>query len=144
MTVAGVSSTTSTSGTSSTSSTSQQDGGLNSLSSDNFLQMMIAELKNQDPLNPTSNDQLLSQISQMRSLQSSIELSDTLKSVSSQQQLTSAASLIGKTVAGTVTDSNGNAQSVQGVVDRAFVQGGDAYVGFGSQQVAIKNVTDVQ
>jgi flagellar basal-body rod modification protein FlgD len=135
---------TATSSSTSAPTVSSDQTGFNGLSSENFLQMMIVQLKNQDPLQPTGNEELLNQISQMRSLQSNIELSDVLKSASSQQQLTSAASLIGKAVSGTVTGSDGNSQTVQGVVDRAFVRAGDAYVGVGTQEIPVKNVTDVQ
>jgi flagellar basal-body rod modification protein FlgD len=123
---------------------SREETGFNGLSSENFLEMMIVQLKNQDPLEPTGNEELLNQISQMRSLQSSIELSDVLKSVSSQQQLTSAASLIGKTVSGTVAGSNGTSQTVQGVVERAFVRGGEAYVGLGSREITVQNISSVE
>jgi flagellar basal-body rod modification protein FlgD len=106
--------------------------------------MMIVQLQNQDPLEPTGNEELLGQISQMRSLQSSIELSEVLQSVSSQQQLTSAASLIGKTVSGTVPVGNGTSQTLEGVVERAFVKGGQAFVGVGSGEIAIENISYVE
>ena len=47
-----------------TASAGQQSFGsnntLNDLELDDFLHLMIAELQNQDPLNPLENDQLLS------------------------------------------------------------------------------------
>lgn len=118
--------------------------GFNALSSENFLQMMIVQLQNQDPLEPTGNEELLNQISQMRSLQSSIELSDVLKTVSSQQKLGSAASLIGKSVEGIVAGSNGTETTLRGVVVRAFVRGGEAFVGLSSGEIEIGNITTVK
>ena len=129
-----------TGSSSSATSVSKEQTGFSALSAENFLEMMIVQLQNQDPLEPTGNDELLNQISQMRSLQSSIELSDSLKTVSSQQLLTSAASLIGRNVTGTVTASNGTAQTVSGVVDRAFVSGGDAFVGIGNSKVPVESI----
>ena len=54
---------------------------LNNLDLDSFLDLMIAELQNQDPLNPLENDQLLAQISQIREIGATDRLSQTLDSV---------------------------------------------------------------
>ncbi len=138
-----VSATSSASSATSTPTVSKDQTGFNALSSEDFLKMMIVQLQNQDPLEPTKNEELLNQISQMRSLQSSTELGDVLKNLGSQEQLTSAASLIGKTISGTVS-VNGNSKTVQGVVQRAFIQDGNAYVGVGSDQIALKDVQYVE
>ncbi len=123
---------------------SPESTGFNALSSESFLEMMIVQLQNQDPLEPTGNEELLNQISQMRSLQSSIELSEVLKSVSSQQKLGSAAALIGKTVSGTITASNGTQTTIEGNVERAFVKGGEAFVGTSNGEIAVENISSVE
>jgi flagellar basal-body rod modification protein FlgD len=123
---------------------SPRETGFNALSSEDFLKMMLAQLQNQDPFEPTGNEELLNQISQMRSLQSGIELSEVLESLGSQQQLTSAAALIGKTITGTITGADGKVQTVEGLVERAFVRGGEAFVAIGFAEIAIENVTDVE
>ena len=129
---------TSAAGASSTSST-QNGKGLNGLSSEAFLQMMITQLQNQDPLEPTGNDELLNQISQMRSLQSNIELGETLTSITNNQQLSSAASFIGKTITASVQTAAGSRQ-VSGVVTRAFVAEGQAFIGVGDDSVPVSGV----
>ena len=138
-----VAATSSSSSSTATPTVASDKTGFNSLTSNDFLKMMIVQLQNQDPLEPTKNAEILNQISQMRSLQSSTELGDVLTNLGSQQELTSAASLIGKTISGTAT-VNGTSKSVQGVAQRAFVQGGDAYVGVGSDQVALKDISFVE
>jgi flagellar basal-body rod modification protein FlgD len=122
----------------------RESTGFNALSAEDFLEMMIVQLQNQDPLEPTGNEELLNQISQMRSLQSSIELSDALKSVTSQQKLSSAASLIGKTVAGTIRNSNGTETALEGSVERAFIRGGEAFVGLANGELAVENIHSVE
>ncbi len=129
---------TSAAGASSTSST-QTGKGLNGLSSEAFLQMMITQLQNQDPLEPTGNDELLNQISQMRSLQSNIELGETLTSITNNQQLSSAASFIGKTITASVQTAAGSRQ-VSGVVTRAFVAEGQAFIGVGDDSIPVSGV----
>ena len=71
---------------------------LNDLDLDDFLNLMIAELQNQDPLNPLENDELIAQISQIREVGATEQLTQTLNSVLLGQNITSATNLIGADV----------------------------------------------
>ena len=71
-----------------------------SLSSEEFTRIILAELRNQDPLQPNDTGALLEQLSSIRSIQSDLELSDRLESVVSQNEFAGAAGLIGKRVSG--------------------------------------------
>lgn len=113
--------------------------GFSSLTADDFLKVLIEQLKTQDPSNPTDSNQLLEQVSSMRALQSSIELSDSIKSLTMSQQLTSATSFLGKTISG--TDSNDQAAS--GIVDRVVVSDGKTFLAIGSRQIELSKVTNV-
>lgn len=113
--------------------------GFNGMNSEMFMKLLITQLQNQDPLEPMDNDQLLNQISMMRSLQSNIELGDAMKSITTNQQLSTAAGFIGKKVVGTGAD---NAQ-VTGVADRAFIKDGAAYIAVGSKEMPLASVTAV-
>src|SRR5205085_2850484 len=69
-----------------------------------------------DPLNPTSSDQLMSQMSQIGQLQSTSDLQNTMKTLTTQSQIGAASALIGKQVAGLDINSdpiNGLVSSVQ-------------------------------
>jgi flagellar basal-body rod modification protein FlgD len=90
---------------------------LSDLDSDQFLQLMITELSNQDPLNPMDNEQLAQQISTIRQISATSQLSDSLNGVQSGQSLTTASSLIGKYV--TALDDQSN--EVSGLVDRISI-----------------------
>ncbi len=114
--------------------------GFNGLTSDDFIKILITQLQNQDPSNPMDSDQLLSQVSQMRELQSSLELSDSLKSLTLSQQLTSATSFLGKQV--TAPDS-GN-QNFTGTVDRVVVKDGQTLLGIGDKEVELSKVVNVK
>ena len=105
------------------SSSNASSGGLtgNDLSDvdlDEFLGLLITELQNQDPLNPMDNAQMLTQISQIREIGSTNQLTETLSTLAIGQELTMASNLIGKTV--TALDTN--AKDVEGVVERVSVQ----------------------
>lgn len=116
-----------------------KDTGFNGLTSDDFLKLLITQLQNQDPSNPMDSDQLLQQVSEMRALQSNIELSSSLKSLTLSQQLTSATSFLGKQVAGT----DANQQAVSGTVNQVMVADGKTLLSIGNSQIELGNVTNV-
>ena len=58
------------SGTSSPSSSIASTSGINTMTGADFLNLMIMQLQQQDPLNPTDSNQLLTQLSQISTLQS--------------------------------------------------------------------------
>ena len=102
----------------------KEDTGFAALKSEDFLKLLITQLQNQDPSEPTSNEDLLNQITAMRSLQADIDLSDTLTALTNSQQLSSAATFIGKTVSG----RDANQVDITGKVTRAFVREGKTFV----------------
>lgn len=74
------------------------NNSLNELDMGDFLNLMIAELQNQDPLNPLENADLIAQISQIREVGATEQLTETLSSVLLGQNISSATSLIGADV----------------------------------------------
>ncbi|MBI1825600.1 MAG: hypothetical protein HY287_13300 [Planctomycetes bacterium] len=68
------------------------------LSSNDFFQLLITQILNQDPLQPTSNEDLLKQISSIREIQLSSTLTDSLQKLAGQQQIGSASGMIGQYV----------------------------------------------
>src|SRR5256885_7400930 len=95
------------------------------LKSEDFIKMMVTQLQNQDPMEPAKNDQLLAQMSQIGQLQSSTQLQDSLKGLVLQNQIGSAATLIGKTLQGLDTNNNtipGLLSSGRGQDDRVSLQ----------------------
>src|SRR5687767_660853 len=68
---------------------------INDLELGTFLELMIAELQNQDPLNPLDNKDMLAQISQIREVGATDKLTKTLESVLLGQNIASATNLIG-------------------------------------------------
>ncbi len=68
--------------------------------------LLIAQLKNQDPLNPTDNTQFVSQLATFSALQQQTTMTQTL-------QQSTAVGLIGTLV----TDSHGNSGQVTAVTD---------------------------
>lgn len=92
----------------------------NDLQMEDFLKLMIAELQNQDPLNPMDNSELVGQISQMRSLTATDKMTETLDSVLLGQNISSATNLIGAEIDAISDDQ----QKVTGIVERVSVEDG--------------------
>jgi flagellar basal-body rod modification protein FlgD len=106
---------------------------------DQFLKLIIAELQNQDPLNPMDNADMIQQFGEIRSIASTDKLSTTLSGVQLGQALSSASNLLGKTINGL---SDENAQ-VNGVVDRITVVDGVPKLHVGSNTVDLKNIREI-
>ncbi len=113
--------------------------GLNSLDADAFMKLLIAQLQNQDPTNPTSNEDMLAQISQMRALQSNVQLTESLTNMGIGQQLSASSAMIGKLIAAT----NDNGDTVTGQVSSVIVQNGTAYLQVGNQGIKLNQVTEI-
>lgn len=117
---------------------------LQNLGMDQFLKLMIAELQNQDPLNPMDNSQMLQQLGEMRAITATDSLTKTLDSVLLGQNLTTASSMIGKEVSA-LTDEG---DSVAGQVDRVTVaaeegKAATVKVHIGSQSVSLSNIREI-
>lgn len=90
--------------------------GFDDMKSEDFFGLLIAELQNQDPLNPTDNQQLLSQMSTIRQMEQSSVLNETLLNLAGEQRFGATAGLIGHYVFGTVTSESGNSAEIEGIV----------------------------
>jgi flagellar basal-body rod modification protein FlgD len=67
-------------------------------SSDRFLKLLVAQLKNQDPLNPLDNAQVTSQMAQISTVQGIEKLNGTMGAMLNQIQVMQAGALTGKDV----------------------------------------------
>lgn len=87
------------------------------LNSQDFVKIMFTELSNQDPLKPNDSNALLQQMSNLRSIQSDIDLSSKLESLVSQNQMASASNLLGRYVSG-LSETNERVVGVVATVSR--------------------------
>ena len=75
-------------------------GAFGAVSSDDFFKIIFEELSNQDPTQPQDTGALLDQLSTLRSIESDMDLTDRMASISAQDQLSEAGSLIGALITG--------------------------------------------
>src|SRR5947208_3366892 len=95
-----------------------------SLNANDFINLMVTQLQHQDPTQPTNNDQLLSQMSQIAQLQSSTTMQSSLSAMVLQNQIGSAGNLIGKAVQGMDDQNN----TVKGTVTSVRVEDSVVYL----------------
>ncbi len=113
---------------------------------DEFLALMIAELQNQDPLDPMDNSEMVQQIGQIREIGATDQLTGTLSNLASSQELVTASSLIGEQVTGLAEDGS----PVDGIIDRITVETDpeknerSVKVHVGGKTMSIKNIREIQ
>lgn len=74
-----------------------------------FLTLMVAQLKNQDPLNPLGNEEFVAQMAQFSTLSGVTQTAETLSRIEARlgnSEIASAASWIGRTVTTAAGDSS--------------------------------------
>jgi flagellar basal-body rod modification protein FlgD len=133
------SSTSSSSSSTSGSSSSSSTGTAQTLDQNDFLTLLIKQMTNQDPLNPQSDTEFASQMAQFTALEQTKTLVSKMSDLSSSSSLQQASSLIGKTV--TVTDSDST--SVQGVVSGVAVSDGTAQIVINGTTYGLSSITSI-
>jgi flagellar basal-body rod modification protein FlgD len=91
-----------------TTSSDTISGPQQTLTQNNFLQLLVAQMQNQDPMNPQSDTQMASQMAQFTALQQSSDMSSSLS-------MLQANSLIGSTVTLQLDSQHTASGVVQGV-----------------------------
>ena len=86
-----------------------------------FLQLLVAQMQYQDPLEPMDNTEYISQLATFSQLEATQNLADTVS-----QGM--ANSLVGKYVFLDVTDKLGNVSTIAGKVDYVMYEGGEVYL----------------
>ena len=109
-----------TSSSNSLAKTTKKDGS--TLDKDAFLQLLVAQMKYQDPLEPTSNTEYISQFAQFSSL-------EEMQNMSGAVDMQRASGLVGQQVAIKVTsETTGETDFVTGKVDYVVFENGKPYL----------------
>lgn len=94
--------------------TTRQD--VSGISGQDFMKILIKQLQLQDPFQPMTNQEMISQMATIRELEMNTRLTERLEQLTDQQRVASASGLIGRQIKGIVTDSNGNEYELEGLV----------------------------
>jgi flagellar basal-body rod modification protein FlgD len=109
------------------------------LGKDDFLKLLVTQLKYQDPLKPTDQSQFMSQMAQFSTVEGINNLQSTLESMNTSNAVSQAVGLIGKSVtylADDGTTGTGTAGSISLLDGKVTVHVGDT-------DVALANVVKV-
>jgi flagellar basal-body rod modification protein FlgD len=131
-------------GSTATTSSSDAAGGsgavdLGGINSNTFLQLLVAQLRHQDPMNPTDSSTYITQEAQFSMVQSMNQLAQQNAAILQSQQMQEATGFIGKNV--TYIDADGALNA--GVVSSASPGSAGAIVRVGTAQVPVSSITSV-
>ena len=82
---------------------------------DMFLQLMVAQMKYQDPMNPTDSSQFLAQSAQFTALEKMQAVADQTAQLVTSQMAFGASSLVGRSITWSDTDGTSHSGAVSGV-----------------------------
>ena len=110
--------------------------GDTALGKDDFLQLLVAQMKYQDPLEPTSNTEYIAQYATFSEV-------EQMQNMSQSMDLSRASSLVGQTVQITTTSDNGVESTFMGKVDYVKYENGKALVAIDEELYSLDDVTHV-
>ena len=87
---------------------------------DDFLKLLVGQLQNQDPMNPSSDQDFMGQMAQFSMLEQITNLAETTEELAKSTKTTQSLGLLGHTVS--YVDADGT--TATGVVDNVAVSGG--------------------
>ena len=108
----------------------------NGMDKDAFLQLLVAQMKYQDPLQPTSNTEYISQYATFSQV-------EQMQNMASTMELSRASALVGEYVNVEIQDSNGDTKTIEGKVDYVTYENGKAYVSIDGESYLADNVKAV-
>ena len=129
---------TAASSASSTNSTSAATTATNDLGKDAFLKLLIAELSNQDPLNPMEDREFISQMATFSSLEQMQNMNNTLTSIAEVNKF-SAANYVGKAVAFT----NDDGKQIAALVNAVWFDNGKTILDTTEGEVPLERVEGI-
>lgn len=122
---------------SATSLSTSRTANTNSLDKDAFLQLLVAQMKYQDPLEPTDNTQYISQLATFSQLEATQNVQSSLSEMEAND-------LVGKQVILKVTSSvTGETSYVSGRVDYVLHENGETYLSVNDALYSIEDLDTV-
>ena len=107
------------------------------LDKDAFLQLLVAQMKYQDPLEPTDNTEYISQLANFSSLEQMTNMNDSLANMSMAADLQRASNLVGNFATVKVGE-----QTITGKVDSVEYKDGKAYLSIEDNKYPLENLVE--
>ena len=114
--------------------------GYDQLGKDQFMLLLLTQLRNQDPLQPMEDKEFISELAQFNSLEQMQQMNQGLTALMYMNIFSQASAMIGRTVDG--LDASGN--EVSGTVSAVTFEKGVAQLQVGDATIELGNVTKVR
>ena len=114
----------------------ERETAKNDMDKDAFLQLLVAQMKYQDPMEPTSNTEYIAQYAQFSQV-------EAISNMATSMDLSRASSLVGQEVYIKTTGSTGDTDYVQGKVDYVVYEGGKPYLSINENLYSIDDLDTV-
>ncbi|MCC3376234.1 flagellar hook capping FlgD N-terminal domain-containing protein [Cohnella sp. REN36] len=111
------------------------------LGKDEFLKILVTQLKNQDPMQPMEDKEFISQMAQFSALEQTMNMASELHRLT--QSAAIASNLIGMQASWIGMAENGTTQTMSGIVQSIVMRNGEQYAQIGKSEVKISDLTSV-
>lgn len=123
-----------------TSRSSSAPGGTGQMERDSFMQLLLLQLRSQDPMNPMDSAAMFNQMAQLSVLEQLWDIRDMISDGAAAEQLSQGAALIGRYVEANSAESG----RLSGLVDSVRMQSGTVWLQLGDKEVRMDQVISVQ
>lgn len=116
-----------------------------SLGKQDFLNLLMVQLRHQDPLNVQEDREFIAQLAQFSTLEQTTNLGVAMENLAGFQQLTQGAALIGKSVEGLIPEGEDGAGSrIQGLVTETRLEDGKMKLVVDGKTVDYEHITHIR
>ena len=110
-----------------------------------YMNLLITQLQNQNPLEPLDNNEMASQLAQFSQLQQLESMNESFAKVLATTELTYASSLIGKEVSFMLETETGTTDITNGIVEQIYNNvDGEIFLRVGDYMFGLENVISIK
>lgn len=113
------------------------------LGKQDFLNLLMVQLRNQDPMNVQQDKEFIAQMAQFSTLEQTANLNVAMENLAGFQKLTQGAALIGKEVEAQLIDGE-DTRTITGIVEETRLKDGQMKLIVDGQEVDVKNVLSIR
>jgi flagellar basal-body rod modification protein FlgD len=118
-------------------------GQENTLGKDEFLKILVAQIKNQDPMKPLEDKEFIAQMAQFTSVEQLMNMSKELKDL--KNSLGFSATLIGKSIEWETASADGSEGIIKnGIVDSISMKNGESFAVVNGEEILMGRILTVK
>ncbi len=121
------------------SNNSDSNNLMGGIGKSDFLQLLVAQLRNQDPLQPMQDGEFIAQMAQLNTVEQLTTMNNNLTEFMNFNEMAQASSLIGKTIE---AEPQGKAP-IQGTVQQVVLEQGKPVLMVDGQKVAMSDIRQI-